>query len=54
MSSPEMRQTSDRANASGEGTKGLSENQPDVLKASSLQDGGASNKGQKEPQGAQP
>lgn len=54
MNSPEMRQTSDRANASGEGTKQLSENTPDVLKSGSLQDGGASNKGAKEPQGAQP
>jgi len=49
----ESRQSTDAVNSAGAGTKPLSENQPDVLKASSLQDGGASNKGKKEPSGPQ-
>lgn len=49
MSDAINRQATDSANASGFGTNQLSTRQPDVLKSNKLQDGGASNKGQKEP-----
>lgn len=50
MSDLQNRQSSDSANASGFGTNQLSSRQPDVLKSNKLEDGGASNKGQKEPE----
>jgi len=50
MSDKMTNQSSDSANSSGFGTNQLSTRQPDVLKSNSLQDGGASNKGQKEPE----
>jgi hypothetical protein len=49
MSDLQNRQSTDSANSSGFGTTQLSSRQPDVLKASKLQDGGASDKGRKEP-----
>ena len=49
MSDTMRNQSTDAANAAGFGTTKLSERQPDVLKASPVQDGGASGKGKKEP-----